>query len=526
MNVKDSVCIIGAQKFLGSKWIEDFLLSRIDRSYKTIILGSYEDFKYLKGITKDLFIVDSIDLFEDITNREISEDIKLNLIISSEWRKRFFDKHQDKLTIEEILEKTVNLIFNDGRLKANKVNLISKINILNFPIQYIEEIFNFYDKIIFEDQHESQIIDVNEIHNLKFLLKIIQKAKKDGDILINKKEELKQINRMLIDVASEEELNFKIKKLFNMLMQISKSSGAFLKIDLGVDWIKYESNFDENIRHESFEILAFDKPVGNIVLNYPMEQEWVKFICKILGDIVVIFLESEERKNIKQSNQKVQILGEILGGIIHDLNNIFSVIKGYSQLLELKSEDSNIFLNIKNIQKETQKSAYKIKMLQEFSKEIKEDKKSVLLEDVLKEAIETVRPKWEIEACLNKRVIDLQLDFTGKQKIFVKPSEIKVSIINILLNAVDALENGGYIRIRTIDGPNWVLMQIQDSGIGMSKKQLENIFKPFYTNKESTGLGLTIAKRNIENNLGFMRVSSQISIGTTFTIGFKPIENY
>ena len=99
------------------------------------------------------------------------------------------------------------------------------------------------------------------------------------------------------------------------------------------------------------------------------------------------------------------------------------------------------------------------------------------------------------------------------------PSQLQQAFLNIFLNAMDAMPKGGELRISTQTENGWLTIRIEDTGLGMTKEQLEHIFEPFYTTKESgTGLGLAITKRIVEDHKGRIWVSSEPNRGSAFEI--------
>jgi signal transduction histidine kinase len=98
---------------------------------------------------------------------------------------------------------------------------------------------------------------------------------------------------------------------------------------------------------------------------------------------------------------------------------------------------------------------------------------------------------------------------------------VQQTVVNILMNAAQAMPGGGKILIKTGRGDQYVFISITDTGVGIKEEDLEKIFEPFFTTKEKeqgTGLGLSLCKRLIEANAGKIEVESKVGEGTTFTI--------
>ena len=92
-------------------------------------------------------------------------------------------------------------------------------------------------------------------------------------------------------------------------------------------------------------------------------------------------------------------------------------------------------------------------------------------------------------------------------------------IFNLVDNAVDAMNNGGKLTVRTSKKKGYVVLDIKDTGVGISNKELENLFKLFYTTKEKgSGLGLAVSKKIIDDHGGYISVDSQPGEGTVFSV--------
>lgn len=105
--------------------------------------------------------------------------------------------------------------------------------------------------------------------------------------------------------------------------------------------------------------------------------------------------------------------------------------------------------------------------------------------------------------------------------VYVDKIHVQQTVVNIIMNAAQAMPEGGRIRIKTGLNDQYVFIAISDTGVGIKEENLDRIFEPFFTTKEKeqgTGLGLSLCKRLIEANAGKIEVESKIGQGTTFTI--------
>lgn len=237
-------------------------------------------------------------------------------------------------------------------------------------------------------------------------------------------------------------------------------------------------------------------------------------------------------------SQKMEAIGNMAGGIAHDFNNLLQAIQGYAELLLIgKTAGYQHTQEITEIKKAAQRGAALTKQLLTFSRKGEIHFRPVHLnlevESVHKLLLRTI-PK----------MIDIQLDLAKDiSYINADPGRIEQIIMNLGVNARDAIGDEGIIKIRTcntfldekfcrentgsIPG-EYVMLEISDSGEGISDEVVEHIFEPFFTTKEAgkgTGLGLAIVYGIVKNHKGYIICQSKIASGTRFRIFFPAIRH-
>jgi signal transduction histidine kinase/CheY-like chemotaxis protein len=243
---------------------------------------------------------------------------------------------------------------------------------------------------------------------------------------------------------------------------------------------------------------------------------------------------SEER--LRQS-QKMEAVGRLAGGIAHDFNNILTVIIGNCELILSELEETHpLYRDIAQIQKVGERAASLTSHLLAFSRQ-------QILQPIdlnLNRVITNMEPMLQ-------RLIGEDIDLKTKLDPYLglikaDPGQIEQVIMNLVINARDAMAKGGRLSLETrnvfrdetviqhangVQNDSYVLLAISDTGSGMDKDTQTHIFEPFFTTKEQgkgTGLGLAVVHGIISQSGGHISVHSQVDQGTTFNIYFPRLE--
>jgi len=230
-------------------------------------------------------------------------------------------------------------------------------------------------------------------------------------------------------------------------------------------------------------------------------------------------------------SQRMEAIGQLAGDIAHDFGNLLSIIKGYTNLsFHTLKEDDPLQDNIKEIQKATERATALVRQLLDFSHHQVMEMKVLDLNTLLRDLDKMLHQVISEDI---KLVMQLAEDL-GKVK--VDPKNIEQVILNLVVNARDAMPSGGklfietanveldeaYARIHIPTKPgSFVMLSVSDTGDGMTPEVRERIFEPFFTTKENgkgTGLGLSNVYRLIKQSRGNIWVYSKPEKGTTFEI--------
>ncbi len=253
-----------------------------------------------------------------------------------------------------------------------------------------------------------------------------------------------------------------------------------------------------------------------------------------------IKVEKEKEKIQKQlmQSQKIEAIGTLAGGIAHDFNNLLTAILGYTELTLLSvDEDNPLHKNLKNIDNSAKRAAELTSQLLAFSRKQPMKYISLDLNHTIKDVLNLLR-----RLISENIVIETSLE-SDLRKVQADPVRLEQIIINLSVNARDAMPDGGTLSIGTSNAPaeiapknrnddlissSFVILTVKDNGSGMDKETLRHIFDPFFSTKrvgEGSGLGLSVVYGIVEQHGGWIDVKSQIGKGTSFNVYLPSAEN-
>ena len=237
--------------------------------------------------------------------------------------------------------------------------------------------------------------------------------------------------------------------------------------------------------------------------------------------------EIKERKRLEDQliqSEKMAAVGQLAGGIAHEVNNPLGVILGFAQgvVAHLKPNDP-IEMPLKSIEREAVRCKELVQNLLTFSRVSKAEKASMDLKEAIDGAFSLVLAQSKVK---NVEVVKA---FSDIPRIVANKNQIQQILVNLSNNAIDAMPNGGKltIRIKKTDRKerDGVEIQVQDTGRGIPPEIRSKIFNPFFTTKEigkGTGLGLSLVYEMIQKHDGCITVESEVGKGTTFHV-FLPL---
>ncbi|GEM_PF-307973 len=230
--------------------------------------------------------------------------------------------------------------------------------------------------------------------------------------------------------------------------------------------------------------------------------------------------QKQQRAKAAQAD-KLRALGQLASGVAHDFNNALAAILGRTQLMTRTVTDKGFKRNLEIIQTAAEDAAATVRRIQTFARQPTGKQFELLnVAGLLRDSIEITRTRWENEALMSGRNIEVELDAEGEFYTEGSASELREVFVNLIVNAVDAMPKGGRMLISCYEFSDNIVLRFTDTGTGMSDEIRERIFEPFYTTKgiQGTGLGLAVSYSIIESHSGSINVISEPNKGTTFEI--------
>jgi signal transduction histidine kinase len=296
----------------------------------------------------------------------------------------------------------------------------------------------------------------------------------------------------------------------------------------------FESNVfqDEDIFLEKKTVgkieVFYDSSLGSVPDNPFLIEE--SNLLKGIANIISFYLKKikdDEKREIIQKQllhaDRLATIGQLAAGVTHELNEPLGNILGLAQLsLKLPQLPDQAKADLTKIEDCVIYSREIIKKLMEFSRQSNLSKETIELNDLIDSSITF------LEARCIKDGITIIRQFDAPITITADPTQIKQVLTNLIINAIQAMKNGGDLTISTRKVKKMAVFSIEDTGEGISEKNINKAFVPFFTTKdvgEGTGLGLSVVYGIIQSHNGDIKVSSEPGKGTTFHVSLPLAES-
>jgi len=244
-----------------------------------------------------------------------------------------------------------------------------------------------------------------------------------------------------------------------------------------------------------------------------------------VGLIVCFLRDITGHKKMEQELirlERLRALGEMSGGVSHNLNNILTSVLGPAQILLMSTDDPNVREDAERIILATRRARDLVHRLYLSTRGVAEDElQPVQVNKVIGEAVQATRPRWKDESESRGIAVEVVTELDeGSPSIKCTESRFHDIFVNLIFNAVDAMPEGGTVTIRNQIVEKGVQITVTDTGIGMDEKTRRRVFEPFFTTKMDvgSGLGLSTAYGAVTTWGGHIEVESEPGRGTTFTM--------
>ena len=338
-----------------------------------------------------------------------------------------------------------------------------------------------------------------------------------GDAIFILEAEGEDVGRIVsANRAAAEMHGFTVEELMEMKIQsldtpeASAESPQRIQRMLDGEWVKAE------ISHRRKDGTVFPVEISAGLLEFGNNKYFLAFDRDITE-------RKQAEEALQRANQLVRV-GEMAAGLAHEIKNPLAGIKVSIEVLaselEIDQNDKDVFRLIIN---EINRIETLLKNLLSYAKPPKPNFVSLDVNEILETAIRTVQLSWKGAAEKTGKVKDIQFVkelSDGLPSIVADAAQLQQVVLNLLLNAVDAIQEKGTITIKSLtDRQDSVQVVVADTGKGIDEQGLEKIFQPFFTTKpKGTGLGLSISKRLIEQHQGMLRVALNPDGGLMFKI--------
>ncbi|RJQ56366.1 MAG: response regulator [Nitrospiraceae bacterium] len=396
---------------------------------------------------------------------------------------------------------------------------------------------------------------INRIRNASMRINCRTRELKDTSIKLEKEiKERKMVEKRLGIISGEWRMTFDstqdVMVMLNARLDVIRANAASIILFergfhamIGAPVSELFSHIQLPVDMEALKKVYDTKNREARVIFYPGKNRWLDVsvdpILDSSGNVsgsVLVIRDITDIKTMQEQLlhvQKMDSIGRLAGGVAHDFNNILSVVIGYSELaLKELPEGSIIHDHISAIRGAGEKAAALTKKLLAFSRKQVLDMKAVNMTRVIGNMTKM------LERLIPENITLIFEAGTGDQQVLADPVQMEQILMNLVVNARDAMSEGGYLTISTAgvvfdedqasDKANpapggYLRLSVKDTGIGMSREVQDKIFEPFFSTKkvgEGTGMGLATVYGIVKQHNGHIDVLSEQGKGSTFSIYF------
>lgn len=399
---------------------------------------------------------------------------------------------------------------------GNKVYKEEQAKEFSVPIISEKQVSEAGEEMILDFEEEVKKEEIGKVKIVVSLSSFIRKANELKRTVILVIVAVVIVVIIFITLAVNKYIGIPIKNLISATQKIS-SGDLNYKIN-----VSYEDELGELA-------VFFNKMTEDLKNSMDKVEEYSRTLEEKVEERTKELKESQEK--LVQTS-KMAAVGQLAGGVAHEINNPMGVILGFSQsVVKMIKEDNPLYMPLKSIEREAVRCKKMITDLLTFSRKEKTHSEIVTINETVEETLSLVQAQTKV-----KNIKVVKEYGTGLPQIEVNKNQIQQVIMNLCNNAIDAMKDGGELTIKTqiADGSDKtknIIIKISDNGEGIPKDNLDKIFEPFFTTKQvgkGTGLGLSLCYEIIQKHNGTIEVESptftevsagrEVGKGTTFII--------
>lgn len=381
------------------------------------------------------------------------------------------------ILITTILVSTALIAFNKKRIQAKEIAKRQKA-MEKYAIELEEQVSTRTEELLTEKEKLNTIVSTIGA----------------GIILFNKQGEIQWANQMIKDMSGSDVVGTTCDELYSKCEIIGPYS---LKNDVETVIMsnlfgkkgKYFQVITAPVKGESGEIYAHIQLIQDVTEIKKMEEQMT-------------------------TSEKLASIGRLAAGIAHEIGNPLTSIFSFVQILREIEQEEFKKDSLKTISFHINRISEILKQLSGFSKMPIGEPNLCKINDVIETSINLIQ--------YDKKAKDIHIDeelSPALPDVTVDCNQLSQVFVNLILNAIDAMPNGGELTVRSFVKENNIVVQFKDQGVGIPKEDLIKIFDPFYTTKEKgTGLGLAVSYNIIKKMNGTLTVESEVNKGSTFNI--------
>ncbi len=326
---------------------------------------------------------------------------------------------------------------------------------------------------------------------------------------------------------------------------LAPSEAAKLQTTIEAVFAKIASGEDAQMDRYEFPIYQVTGPDGVTRDIYARsvamrdENGNIERFVGVATDITALLKAQEELRSSNErllQAQKMESIGQLTGGVAHDFNNLLAVILGNLELIEESQDSDEIRACLKAAMAATHRGADLTKSLLSFARQSRLDPAVIDINKMVRET-----KNWSSRVIPENIDVEISL-LAGLWRADVDPGLTQNALLNLILNARDAMPNGGKMTIETsnvrideeynelrgedVEPGRYVMLAVSDTGEGISEENLAHIFDPFFTTKPvgmGSGLGLSMVQGFLKQSGGTVRVYSEVGVGTTVKLYFRAV---